>query len=395
MEALEPLSIYFHIPFCKRRCGYCDFNTFSGMDSLIPDYFESLRTELIEVSNYFNNKPKVYTLFFGGGTPSIIPIQEYEKLFDTINELFSVELDSEISMEINPGTITVDYLAGLRQLGVNRLSIGAQSMDDSELKLLERIHNREEVIDSIKNARKAYFDNINIDLIYGLPYQEMTTWNKSLNEIKAIYPEHISLYALTIEKDTPFYEYVLNKEMAVPNVDTAADMFEWSRSELAKSGYYHYEISNWAKCDFECVHNKQYWYNNNYLGIGAGAHSHYNNRRYSNVNGIKEYIQMINKGKSTEKSSKMIFPYSSAKNSLHFQKKNERMQESMMLGLRLTEEGVSVKTFRKRFGKDMKRVFINEIDELIEKKLVEWNQDSLRLTQRGQTIGNQVFLKFI
>ena len=395
METLEELSVYIHIPFCLKRCGYCDFNTSVGLEHLIPIYVESLIKEVSEVSEYFPVKPKVITLFIGGGTPSIVSNKQYEMLFAKIHNSFSVQNKSEISMEANPGTITADYLVSMRKMGVNRLSLGAQSTDDQELRMLGRIHSREEVFESIKNARNANFHNINIDLMYGLPFQELKTWNRSLEEIREINPEHISLYALSIEKGTPFNEKIIKKELILPDADTAADMFDCSREKLERFGYSHYEISNWAKRGFDCLHNKQYWYNNNYIGIGAGAHSQYNGVRYSNVVNLKKYIQMVKRGKSKVKPSVETFPVSSAISEVNILNIEERMQETMMLGLRLTEEGVSARKFNKRFGKDMREIFKDEIDELIKQDMVEWKKDSLKLTQRGQFIGNRAFLKFV
>ena len=395
METLEELSLYIHIPFCRKRCGYCDFNTSAGMEHLIPNYVESLIKELSEVSEFFLDKPKAVTLFFGGGTPSIVPIKLYERLFERIHDSFLIQNETEISMEANPGTITLDYLASMRKMGVNRLSLGAQSTNDQELNLLDRIHNRDEVFDSIRNARKANFDNISIDLMYGLPSQEMKNWLKTLEEIKELNPEHISLYALSIENGTPFHEKIKKKELILPDSDTVADMYDCSREKLKRLGYSHYEISNWARRGYECRHNKQYWYSNNYIGIGAGAHSQYDGARYYNEGSLSKYMKVVSQGKTNVVPSVETFPISSVVTEYKIIEIKERMQETMMLGLRLTEEGVSARKFIERFGEDMRQIFENEIYELLNQGLVEWEKDSLKLTQRGQFIGNRAFLKFV
>jgi oxygen-independent coproporphyrinogen III oxidase len=395
LDYSEPLSIYIHIPFCKRRCGYCDFNTFAGKETLIPSYFDALQKELKDVAHKFNTKPSIRTLFFGGGTPSIIPIQQYYMLFSILHDLYLFQDNVEISMEANPGSTSIEYLKSLRNLGINRLSLGAQSTDEFELKLLNRIHNRKDIFNSFKYARKANFQNINIDLMFGLPFQEMKLWKKSLAEIIALNPEHLSLYALSIEIGTPFFTRVKSADFTLPDNDSSADMYEWAREQLENKSFKHYEISNWAKDGFECLHNKQYWYNNNYIGIGSGAHSQFNGNRYSNVGSLINYVRRIKQGINSLALQEKEFPFSSAIQEYKSLNKKDRMLESMMLGLRLTEEGVSTKNFLNRYDEDLEKIYQNEINDLIKKELIEWKSDSIKLTKRGQFIGNNVFLKFI
>ena len=394
-DSKEPLSIYIHIPFCTKRCGYCDFNTFSGKESLIPLYFDSLQKEIIEISNRFQNSPNIKTLFFGGGTPSIVPIKEYQQLFSVIYDCFVLKDDAEITLEANPGSISIDYLQLLRKLGFNRLSIGVQSTQDRELQILNRIHNRNQVFNSIQNARRADFQNINIDLIFGLPFQTMEVWEKSLTEIIAQDPEHISIYALSIEKGTPFSIKVSNDEYLLPENDTYAEMYDNAREILNSHGYVHYEISNWAKEGFESIHNKQYWLDNDYIGVGAGAHSQYNGYRYSNISSLIRYIQKINQNTRNSQTDDYEFPMTSALYDHQFLDRHHRMLEMMMLGLRMTKDGVSKERFKNRFNMDLNMVFKKEIAKLLEDGLVEWKLDTLKLTERAQFIGNQVFLNFV
>jgi len=395
LDYSEPLSIYIHVPFCKKRCGYCDFNTFAGKESLIPLYFECLQKELIEIANNYQEKQTITTLFFGGGTPSIVPIKQYEKLFSVLQDHYTFQEYPEISIEANPGSISVGYLTSLRRIGFNRLSVGAQSTDDQELRLLNRIHNKEDIFNIFHNARKADFQNISIDLMFGLPFQEMKHWKKSLTDIISLEPKHISLYALSIELGNPFHTKVLNNNLILPNPDSSAEMYEWAREELGEKGFKHYEISNWAMDGFESLHNKQYWYNNDYIGIGAGAHSQFAGNRYSNVGSLIKYIQCMQQGSDYFKSNRKGFPKSSALLEFKSLNKKDRMLETMMLGLRLTEEGVSSVKFKDRYKEDMRIIFKNEIEDLNNKGLIEWNSESLKLTQHSQFIGNQVFLKFI
>ena len=394
-DSKEPLSIYIHIPFCTKRCGYCDFNTFSGKESLIPLYFDSLQKEIIEISNRFQNSPNIKTLFFGGGTPSIVPIKEYQQLFSVIYDCFVLKDDAEITLEANPGSISIDYLQLLRKLGFNRISIGVQSTQDRELEILNRIHKRNQVFNSIQNARRADFQNINIDLIFGLPFQTMEVWEKSLTEIIAQDPEHISIYALSIEKGTPFSIKVSNDEYLLPENDTYAEMYENAREILNSHGFIHYEISNWAKEGFESIHNKQYWLDNDYIGVGAGAHSQYNGYRYSNISSLIRYIQKINQNTRNSQTDDYEFPMTSALYDHQFLDRHHRMLEMMMLGLRMTKDGVSKERFKNRFNMDLNMVFKKEIAKLLEDGLVEWKLDTLKLTERAQFIGNQVFLNFV
>jgi len=396
MTVSEPISIYLHIPFCSKRCGYCDFTTYAGKESLIPEYVDSLCEEIKIVTDLSDGTIVAQTIFFGGGTPSLLTVGQYEKIFKTIENCFSIKQDAEISLEANPGSVDEEYLIGLKKLGFNRLSLGAQSTNDEELNFLGRIHSREDIFKSVHSARVADFNNLNLDLIFGLPEQKLGNWKKSLSDVIALDIEHISLYALTIENGTPFGALAEKGLMNIPDPDLAAEMYDWSSEELKKVGYQQYEISNWAKSGFNCVHNLQYWHNLPYLGFGVGAHGFARNMRISNVLRIKDYINRMSK-RSAQKNGKMAeeFPISPATVSIRPVSKTTSMQETLMLGMRLTREGVSALSFSDRYGVQLVEIFGKDIAELLELKLIEWADNSIRLTDRGRLLGNQVFMRFV
>ena len=396
MTVSEPISIYLHIPFCSKRCGYCDFTTYAGKESLIPEYVDSLCEEIKIVTDLSDGTIVAQTIFFGGGTPSLLTVGQYEKIFKTIENCFSIKQDAEISLEANPGSVDEEYLIGLKKLGFNRLSLGAQSTNDEELNFLGRIHTREDIFKSVHSARVADFNNLNLDLIFGLPEQKLGNWKKSLSDVIALDIEHISLYALTIENGTPFGALAEKGLMNIPDPDLAAEMYDWSSEELKKVGYQQYEISNWAKSGFNCVHNLQYWHNLPYLGFGVGAHGFARNMRISNVLRIKDYINRMSK-RSAQKNGKMAeeFPISPATVSIRPVSKTTSMQETLMLGMRLTREGVSALSFSDRYGVQLVEIFGKDIAELLELKLIEWADNSIRLTDRGRLLGNQVFMRFV
>lgn len=396
VTSLEPISVYLHIPFCTSRCAYCDFTTYAGKESLIPSYVDSLCDEIEILTNSVQEKIEVKTIFFGGGTPSLLTIDQFIKIMKTIDNCFSIQLNSEISLEANPGSVSRDYLIGLKNIGFNRISLGAQSTNNEELNLLGRIHNREDVFTSVKAARCAGFNNINLDLIYGLPGQEIETWKKSLLEIIGLEIEHISLYGLTIEKGTPFGNLAKKGLLIKPDPDIAAEMYEWSGKELERAGFDHYEISNWAKRGLECQHNLQYWQNQPYLGFGVGAHGYSRNMRVSNVLRIYDYINRIKKWYSDPTGRKdQKFPITPATISITHVNRKTSMQETLMLGLRLTKDGVSSQRFFNRYGVELINIFGQEISELLELKLIECIGETIRLTRRGHLLGNQVFMKFV
>ena len=421
----QAYSLYLHIPFCKHRCAYCDFNTYAGQEDSIPAYLDALCKEIEFVSTHLPSPFRrgaggevggevAHTIFFGGGTPSLLSPQQFEKILRAIRDQFELS-DAEITVEANPGTVSYEALCQMRALGINRISFGAQSANSEELHMLERAHNFFDVIEAVASARKAGFDNLNLDLIYGLPEQTLQTWQTTVKRIFDLHPEHISAYALTLEHGTPFGRWSSKGLLPIPDPDSAAEMYEWASEAFDGAGYQQYEISNWARLkdesgimnsenlhpSYACRHNLQYWRGLPYLAFGAGGHGYANGYRYSNVIRIKTFIERL-----SHPSSFILqpFPLSPATVNHHKQTAADEMGEFMMTGLRLTREGVSSAAFYQRFGRELFEVYPKEIDELIRFGLLEWKKemsktlgasDILRLTTRGRLLGNQVFLRFV
>ncbi|MGB7874674.1 MAG: radical SAM family heme chaperone HemW [Anaerolineales bacterium] len=414
---IQPYSLYLHIPFCRHRCAYCDFNTYAGQEESIPAYVDALCNELTFIGNNAPEKLSLHTIFFGGGTPSLLSPRQFESVLQTISENFTLS-NPEITIEANPGTVSPNDLRDLRSLGINRISFGVQSANPSELRMLERAHSYFDVINAVTWARQAGFDNLNLDLIYGLPLQTLDDWTATVRLILGLAPEHLSLYALTLEHGTPFGRWSARGLMPLPDPDLAADMYEWAGEILQSAGYGQYEISNWAKDDRRypkgtlpltedrpsstgngpfrppsqaCVHNLQYWRGLPYLAAGAGAHGYVNGYRYSNVLRIKTYIDRL----SVSQFPNLEFPLTPATVNQHRQTPQDDMGEFMMTGLRLTREGVDGDTFLERFGQELVSVFGKEIEDLIRLGLLAWQAERLRLTRRGRLLGNQAFARFV
>jgi oxygen-independent coproporphyrinogen-3 oxidase len=401
-------SLYLHVPFCTHRCAYCDFNTYAGQEDLIPAYVEALCREIEFIGHRGRDRqqpiPTVHTIFFGGGTPSLLSPPQFASIFKSIRSAFALTPDCEITTEANPGTVSYDALCQLREVGINRISYGVQSANAFELRMLERAHNFFDVIEAVTSARKAGFHNLNLDLIYGLPEQTLTSWQATVRRVLDLHPEHISAYALTLEHGTPFGRWASKGLLPLPDSDLAAEMYEWLGETLEANGYVQYEISNWAKPNRECRHNLQYWRGLPYLAFGAGGHGYANGYRYSNVLRIKTYIERLtNSQLPLYQPTTPPFPLSPAAVNRHKQSVKDDMSEFMMTGLRLTHEGVSMQEFQSRFGQSIQDVFGKEINELLGFGLIEYyktpellkNSEVLRLTPRGRLLGNQVFMRFV
>ena len=389
---MNTLSLYLHIPFCARRCTYCDFNTTGGKQALIPNYLDALLGEMEWYAKKIHPTEVVKSIYFGGGTPSLLEPAQIDRILSTVQKYFYLSDHPEITLEANPGTISHDYFKSIHQLGVNRLSLGVQSADDMELKMLGRLHNWEDVIHCVNWARNSNFENISLDLIYGLPEQTLANWATTLEKALGLFPQHLSLYSLTLEPGTNLSRRVAAGVMRKVDDDLAADMLEIAMFRLKSAGYVQYEISNWALVNkdrrFESVHNKQYWKNLPYIGFGAGAHSCYQHYRFSNVRRIQAYINRLN-----QISGNSLFSPSVAEKKL--MSIEEQMRDTMLLGLRLTDEGVSLKEFEHRFGKAAEDVFGTEIQKLENAELIEKTDSFIRLTKRGRMVGNQVFMHFV
>lgn len=395
---MQPISLYLHIPFCRHRCGYCDFNTYAGQDDLIPAYTNALIREVQLVARAAGQPLPAHTIFFGGGTPSLLPLAGMQSILAALSENFALAPDAEITLEANPGTVSLDYLRGLRSAGFNRISLGVQSASPHDLLVLERQHDFADVIHAVKWARQAGFDNINLDWIFGLPEQTLQGWAHNLELATQLAPEHLSLYALSIEHGTPFKEMDNRGLLALPGSDLAADMYELAAERLGTAGYVQYEISNWAKPGANgepraCRHNLQYWRNLPYAGLGAGAHGFLGGVRTANVLSPAAYIKRMRDASDSPKAAKL--PITPATVSAEPVDTQREMGETMMMGLRLVSEGVSLSGFAARFGASLDQVYGRAISNLQQRGLLETAAGALRLTQQGRLLGNQVFMEFV
>jgi oxygen-independent coproporphyrinogen-3 oxidase len=418
---LDPYALYVHIPFCTAKCTYCDFNSYAGQDSLMAPYAEAVSREAALWSPAMRGR-RVSTVFFGGGTPSLLPLEHMTTIVRAIREQFVFEDGAEVSLEANPGTVDAAHLRGLRDLGFNRISFGVQSFHDDELLSLDRIHTGSEVDDAYRWAREAGFDNVNLDLIYGLQGQDMAGWQENLERALAMGPEHLSLYALTLEDGTPMTRDVERGRIAGPDLDLQADMFEWSRERLRNAGFAHYEVSNWARESRECRHNLAYWHNETWLGLGAGAHSHLNDERFSDVANPRRYIELVNEtwnaangtepGALTTKASAVsrtrpealegrgavVSPASvGAMRQITFREPPDQareMAETVILALRL-REGLNVPSFQRRFGVSLEAVYGDAVRETLELGLTERIGDTLRLRDEAVMVGDEAFMRFL
>jgi oxygen-independent coproporphyrinogen-3 oxidase len=400
-ETLPNHALYLHIPFCRHRCAYCDFNTYAGLESLVDDYVDALCLEMSFAAKAAQTLISIHTIFLGGGTPSLLSPTQLERILQAAHAHFVWQPNIEITMEANPGTLSLEYLRDVRGLGINRLSMGVQSTEAQDLRVLEREHDFFDVIQAVSSARLAGFQNISLDLIFGIPYQTLQSWQKTLRAALKLAPDHFSLYSLILEMGTPMEKWVGRGLLTAPDDDLAADMYEWAIEEMAQAGYYHYEISNWAArpaastpnvplYDFRCQHNLQYWRYQPWLGLGAGAHGYVGDYRTANVLAPAAYIKRLRNGKPR------TYPRTPATVNVHPINTVSAQGETMMMGLRLLEEGVSNQRFVARFGEGIADAFPEQLRELFGYELLEWrDNDRLCLTERGKMLGNQVFMRFV
>lgn len=394
---MQPLSLYLHIPFCRQRCGYCDFNTYAGLEHLMEVYTRTLINEICFLAEAAGESLPLHSIYFGGGTPSLLPQDLLAMIFAALHRSFQILPEVEITLEANPGSLKRDYLRALIDLGVNRLSLGMQSASPEELRLLGRNHSYQDVLRSVCLARQVGFRNISLDLIFGLPGQKLACWKHNLKLAAELKPEHFSLYSLTVEDGTTLDKMVKRGLLNEPDTDEAAEMFEWAMSFLDQNDFTHYEISNWAGQDrqgktHESRHNRQYWLNQPYMGLGAGAHGYIKNVRTANVLSPTDYINSFVKG------VKCPFPLTPATQKSIKIDRYRQMQETMMMGLRLLKTGVSRRRFKERFGDSLDKVFAEEVNELLHLGLVEWGgvqSERLILTRSGRMLANQVFMRFV
>ncbi len=389
--SMRKIGIYVHIPFCLRRCAYCDFVTYAGCSELIPEYIKCVGDE---IESYAGNAANftIRSIYFGGGTPSLLSSGQVRQIMQKIQEVFPLNDRIEVTLEANPGTEIGRNIRGYLDAGINRISLGAQSTSNAELRVLGRIHTHEETCRTVQQLRDAGCWNINLDLIYGVPGQTVRSWSRGLQSMHELTPEHFSLYCLTLEPAVWLGRQVKAGRISLPTDEETAEMYALAMKYLGRQGYEQYEISNWAKrnadIDFRSTHNLQYWRAGEYIGIGAGAHGYHDGYRYENVRRIQTYIERLRDRKRSNQPARLSRTIISIW---------EAMQEYMMLGLRLTGEGVNQADFKERFGIDMFDSFSRQIQKLTRMGIVEIssNGDRVRLTKAGRQIGNVAFREFV
>lgn len=373
----DTLGIYIHIPFCASKCYYCDFcSTSAAKREKIDAYIGALTSEIKAFANGRNKKIKVDTLYFGGGTPTLLSVENFADVLSCVSECFELLPDSEITAEANPKTADFDKLFSMRELGINRLSIGMQSVHDNELKALGRIHKFKDFESFYADARRAGFDNISVDIMYGIPEQTMESFEESVRALVRLSPEHISSYCLKIEEGTRFYQK--RESLTLPDEDIVCDMYDNMGNILRSAGYNKYEISNFSKSDRESRHNLKYWKYDDYIGFGSGAHSFFEGRRFANSRDIDGYI--ATSGLGTRESEEII-------------SQSEAENEYVMLGMRLSR-GIDISEYQSRFGKN----FFKEFGKKFQKFSPEYvilSENNCKFTEKGMFVSNYILSEIL
>lgn len=377
---LAPRAVYIHIPFCTNKCHYCDFNSYVVQGQPVMDYLQALRREM-ELTVARVPAQRIESIFIGGGTPTVLTPEQMRYFLQSVNDCFGDRLsDCEVTMEANPGTTDPDKLAAMREGGVNRISFGVQSFDNGLLSAIGRIHSTEDVYSSIRYARDAGFDNLSIDLMLGLPRQTTEMMNATLDEALALGLEHYSAYSLKIEENTLFHTLYHKNKLPLPDEEDELEMYLLVMRRMREAGYGQYEISNFAKPGMESRHNRTYWRNLPYYGLGAGAHGYAFGTRHVNIRGVQAYIDACADGLPVKESSR-VSP-------------REAMEDFMMVGLRLME-GVSRDDFRRQFGAEIEKAFGGVLERLLSQQLLTASERGYKLSERGVLLGNEVFGAFL
>lgn len=367
----KEIGLYIHIPFCKHKCDYCDFISFANKEEYIEEYINKLIEE-IKIENL--GQYKITTIYIGGGTPSFIHSKYIVQILDSIDK----EYAEEITIEVNPGTVTKQKLQDYYNAGINRLSIGLQSTSNEMLEQLSRIHTYEEFLETYNLAKQIGFTNINIDLMIGLPNQKITDIDKSLNEIIRLNANHVSVYSLILEEGTVLENKVNKGILKLPTEERERKMYWLVKNKLQKAGYKHYEISNFAKTGFESKHNLNCWEQKEYIGVGLAAHSYLNKTRYSNTEDLNKYLRSVNKNREIHE----------------VQKQEDEQKEYMLLGLRKIE-GVNIQKFKNKFIQNPIYLYREELDKLVKNKLIEIDTNYIKLTKKGIDLANLVWEEFV
>ncbi len=374
-------GIYIHVPFCRSRCSYCDFATGIYERSLVEHYLGALMREIRSWTEVSNPGP-VDTIYFGGGTPSLLYPSQINQIIETVQARFDLSEDAEVTLELNPGKLTVEILRQFRGLGINRVSFGAQTFDDRELSRLGRSHSVNDIRQTFRYLRDAGFQNINLDLIAGLPGQTLDGWKRNLNEALTLGPEHLSFYLLEVHEGTPLAEHIRRGVQPVPDEDIAAEMYKMMLDQASVAGYRHYEISNLCLPGFESRHNTKYWTGVPYYGFGCSAHSYDGHfRRWSNERQVSRYTSLVASGQSPVAENETLSV-------------DEVRAEALFLGLRLMA-GLDLLTYQKLFGADPLEDHAQELSYFREAGLIELDGDLLKLTRSGALLSNEVFAAFV
>ncbi|MBD0369452.1 MAG: radical SAM family heme chaperone HemW [Pyrinomonadaceae bacterium] len=375
-------GIYIHIPFCRARCSYCDFATGTYAAPLAERYVRALAQEIRAFPALENEACEADTIYFGGGTPSLLSPAQVETILEAVRSRFRIRQDAEVTMEMNPGTLTPEILREFRHLGINRASFGAQTFDDDELRQLGRTHTAEDVRLTIKYLREAGFRNVSFDLIAGLPGQTLEAWARNLDEALKLRPEHLSFYLLEVHEGTPLAEQIRRGRMPHTDEDLAAEMYRLMLNEASRAGYTHYEISNLSLAGFESRHNSKYWLGHPTYGFGCSAHSFDGaRRRWSNERDAARYTELIEAGRSPLVESMEL-------------SRQDVEAEAVFLGLRLLR-GISLHEYQRRFGRDLRAEQADNLARLKEAGLIEITDDLLKLTRTGALLSNEVFATFV
>lgn len=378
MITKNKIGIYVHIPFCKKKCDYCDFISYCGKDDLIEKYVDSVKKEI----DHVKIKSEITTIYIGGGTPSYIDSKFIVQILEKIKEK-NVAQDAEITIEVNPGTVTQEKLQDYIDCGINRISIGLQTTNDELLKQIGRIHNYEQFLETYKMAKKVGFKNINVDLMLGLPNQRIIDLKESLENVLRLAPKHISVYSLIVEEGTPIANKIKNGKLKLLDDELERNMYWYVKNTLELNGYKHYEISNFAKKGYESKHNMNCWNQMEYVGIGTAAHSYRDITRYSNTEDIKEYIKNVQKGEFEK--NRIIH---------EIQKEEDSKKEFMLLGLRKID-GLKISEFKNKFGDNPIYLYRNELKKLSDEKLIIIQDDNIRLSNKGIDLANLVWEEFV
>ena len=377
----QSFGLYIHVPYCVHKCGYCDFNSHPIKRDEMETYVSALIKEMTHYSQKFSSAGTVNSIFLGGGTPTTLSATQLARILEECKKQFNIAEDAEITLEANPATIGSDQLKSIRQAGYNRISIGVQSFDEEELKLLDRAHGVEEIHCTVDRARESGFSNLSLDLMFAIPDQTLDGWGNNLRQALVKKPEHLSTYNLTIEKETSFGKLQSSGKLVMPDEDHQLELFKRTIDFLKENGFHHYEISNFARPGKECRHNITYWQNSNTLGLGAGASFYMNGIRSKNTNVPTSYIREINKKHTAVEYSESLRP-------------RQAMGETLMLGLRMLK-GISIMKFEDRFQTSIKSIYGGVIASLKEKELITIEQGQLRLSKKGLFLANSVILEFI